>query len=340
MQLSIIIPTYNIEDYIGNCLDSVINQNIDKKNYEIIVVNDGSTDNSLAIAEKHASAADNVIIHTQKNQGLGGAREAGLKLAKGKFLYFLDGDDYLAYNSLNDVLEKAEANNLDIIGFGVERTSKLNLLASKGYIDTIEEPLPVYNGVDFIAEHKDYRVEVWWYLVKKSFLLETELKFETKRFVNDSYFTPSLFIKATRAAYIPIDIYRYVERADSTTKKKSNAHYKRHIADSLYAIEQMKGILDTVKALDPVNHKTVAKIKSKQESYSLFSLIRFAKSNAPYKEMKEMKQDLKSMNAYPIKNLNDVTYGGIKYKLITIFMNSDILSFIFVKGLRFFFKLN
>ena len=104
-KVSVIIPVYNVEKYLRQCLDSVVNQTL--KDIEIICVDDGSTDNSLAILEEYAANDDRFIILEQKNQGAGAARNKGLEVAKGEFVHFMDSDDWIetyAYEELYDLI--------------------------------------------------------------------------------------------------------------------------------------------------------------------------------------------------------------------------------------------
>ena len=94
VKISLIIPIYNEEKYLEECLDSVLNQTF--TDFEIICINDGSTDSSLKILEKYKSISDKLKVITQENRGLGHARNRGLEIAKGEYICFLDGDDWLA----------------------------------------------------------------------------------------------------------------------------------------------------------------------------------------------------------------------------------------------------
>ena len=104
MRLSIIIPVYNVEKYIAECLDSVLEQGFQNKDYEILVVSDGSTDDSVKIAQSYANLNDHIKIIEQENGGIGSARHHGMDLAKGKYIYFLDPDDYLITHTLMIIL--------------------------------------------------------------------------------------------------------------------------------------------------------------------------------------------------------------------------------------------
>ena len=117
-KVSIIIPVYNVEKYLEQCLDSIINQNL--KNIEIICINDGSTDNSLKILKKYAKKDNRIIILSQTNLGAGAARNRGLAVAKGEYLSFLDADDFFYENMLSEAVHKLETSQSDIAVFEVD----------------------------------------------------------------------------------------------------------------------------------------------------------------------------------------------------------------------------
>ena len=144
MLLSIVVPTYNVEKYIANCLDSLLDQDLSADIYEILVINDGSTDNSPKIATKYSESHDNVIVVNQENGGLSEARNKGIALAKGKYIYFIDSDDYIAKNTLGLIMETLETHDLDLLGVDIIETSRLDLKISKNLtlLNTKEVKLP------------------------------------------------------------------------------------------------------------------------------------------------------------------------------------------------------
>ncbi len=119
MKLSIIIPCYNVESYLSKCIDSVINNKLEDK-YEIILVNDGSTDNTLDIIKEYEKKYPKVIkVVDQKNRGLSGARNSGIDVAKGEYVTFLDSDDYVDNKMYKELLDKASKGDYDIVTCGV-----------------------------------------------------------------------------------------------------------------------------------------------------------------------------------------------------------------------------
>ena len=108
--ISVIIPVYNVEKYLGRCLDSVVNQTF--TDIEIICINDGSSDNSLEILKRYAQRDRRIKIFTQENSGLSASRNVGMKYASGDYIYFIDSDDYLVKTAFEELYKIATINNL------------------------------------------------------------------------------------------------------------------------------------------------------------------------------------------------------------------------------------
>lgn len=138
MLLSIIIPVYKVEKYLRKCLDSCVNQDIPKDQYEIIAVNDGSPDNCQSILEEYEREYDNVRILKQENQGLSKARNNGLDIAKGDYVWFVDSDDWIEENCLSEIIAKLD-NSPDIL-----QIQYCNAY-DNGKIQTV--PITIWNGI-------------------------------------------------------------------------------------------------------------------------------------------------------------------------------------------------
>ena len=114
MKLSIIVPVYNAERWLERCVNSLLDQDIDKSEYEILLIDDGSTDGSLALAHQLATEAPNISVFTQPNAGPGAARNRGIDNSQGDYIMFVDADDYLKVNSLTQILNQSISSNLDL----------------------------------------------------------------------------------------------------------------------------------------------------------------------------------------------------------------------------------
>ena len=114
-KVSVVIPVYNVEKYLGECLDSVLRQTLNE--IEIICVDDGSTDGSAAILQKYAAADPRIRLISQANAGLSAARNAGMDAATGKYIYFLDSDDYISADAMEKCFSICERDDLDQLVF-------------------------------------------------------------------------------------------------------------------------------------------------------------------------------------------------------------------------------
>ena len=187
-KISIIIPVYNTEKYLSECLNSVINQTL--KNIEIICIDDGSTDNSSKILDIYNNYDDRFIIITQKNEGSGLSRNKGIDISRGKFVSFLDSDD-MYYNNiaLESLYNKATKNNAIICGGGMEKRSIIN---NQTIINrTLFEKEGFIKYVDYQYDY-DYQR----YIYNKNFLKKNKLHFP--RYLR--YQDPPFFIKTMSTA--------------------------------------------------------------------------------------------------------------------------------------------
>ena len=214
MRFSIIIPVYNVEPYLRECLDSVLQQSYG--DWEAVCVNDGSTDGSAAILADYAARDSRFRIITQPNGGLSAARNTGLDNAQGDYILFLDSDDWLEYNAL-EVLNAnlrpptSDLRPLDMICFACRRTDK-------NTFDNLEPEQS--NGWDYYNRHAlEARVVpivcVWQRCYRRQFLLDNSLWFREGILHEDNEFTPRACLKAKSIKVIPNALYNYRVRPNS-----------------------------------------------------------------------------------------------------------------------------
>ena len=222
-KISIIIPIYNVEKYIRQCLESVVSQTY--KNLEIIVVNDGTKDNSMKIVEEYLSDKRIKAIN-KENGGLSSARNKGMEEVTGEYIYFLDSDDWLELNTI-EILVKNLEENLEIIG------------ANFYLFDEIKEEKRVNNlkvKYEEIEEGKylllnELEVVVWNKLYKTSFLRKNGIIFLENIVHEDEDFTFKCYMKAKRIKYIPNITYNYrVNRIGSIMNEIEKNENKRKFA--------------------------------------------------------------------------------------------------------------
>lgn len=235
MILSIVIPVYNVEEYIEKCILSCSNQDIPKTDYEIILVNDGSPDNSLKICEQFANEIENTTIISQENKGLSGARNTGLRNAKGDYVWFVDSDDWIENNCLKSIVNEINKFKSDIYWLGHDVVAN-NKVIDTFIPDTLEKPV---TGEDFFVNYLENQFYIWKFVYKRAFLLENDLTFYEGILYEDLEFTPRTLHVSKTCFTLPSVYYHYLMRDGSII----NNVKPKNIADRFFICEK---ILDTI----------------------------------------------------------------------------------------------
>lgn len=218
LALSIIVPIYNVEAYLEDCLHSIYS--LSNINYEVILVNDGSPDNSAAIIERFQQQyPNNTVVINRENGGLSAARNSGLKVAKGDYIALIDSDDYISSAALTNLYQHAIEDNLDIavaqsLTFWGDRTSAAQPLAIPSNILQLAPTSGLhFLEASFNAKYK--RVNCWNKLYKRSFIEQHQLLFIEKLLFEDVPFTFEAFFAAAKVKAFALDYYYYRQRPGS-----------------------------------------------------------------------------------------------------------------------------
>ncbi|MGL4570219.1 MAG: glycosyltransferase family 2 protein [Clostridium sp.] len=217
-RVSIIIAAYNIEKYINRCMDSCINQTY--KNIEIIVVNDGSRDNTLINLNKYKEY-ENVKVITKKNGGLIEARKSGYSEATGKYILFIDGDDWLHLKAIEELYKRAEDTCSDIVWYRYWFAYDNNLLMKK----EIEKEFDCINNDEFLKGilTEDILPSIWSKFIKREFIEKNNITFPDEiSFAEDLAFSVSLGIHKPKTAFLNKRLYYYYQRDNAMTKTISS----------------------------------------------------------------------------------------------------------------------
>ncbi|WP_369998211.1 glycosyltransferase [Winogradskyella sp.] len=335
MKLSVIIPLYNSGHFLSRCIGSLLNQDIDINDYEVLIINDGSTDNSLDIALEFANNHSNVFVHNKANGGVGSARNKGISLAKGEYIYFIDPDDYLAANVLHTIISEAKNNSLDILTFLSKSTTKPKLFETRTENINLQD-FKITNGIDFIASNR-YQNEVWWYIIKRSFIEDSGIKFIEDRWMEDAIITPQLFLNAERVAKLPIDAHRHLIVEGSAMKSKESAHYLRVIDDNRNAAMVFESLINDLKEKS-ANADCIKRLRVRQQSFVFFMMVRMLKSEISLNRVKKTMDQLSSTGAYPMDSFVSVDYKGFNYVVLTKLFNNKELFYILFKIFNPFLK--
>ena len=226
VKVSVIIPVYNVEEYLRQCMDSIVTQTL--KEIEIICVDDGSTDHSVEILEEYAQLDKRVIILKQQNAGAGAARNNGMRHATGKYLSFLDSDDFFDSKMLEKAYEKAEEDEADISVYKCDLyyTDRREYAPANWVLK--EKNLPDYQPFSFRQVNGNIFMTfmgwAWDKLFRKDFVDKYALEFQEQRTTNDLFFVYSSLVLAERISVIPevlVHQRRDAKESLSKTREKS-----------------------------------------------------------------------------------------------------------------------
>jgi len=302
IKLSIILPCYNVEKYIGECLDSLYNQDIPETEYEVICVNDCSPDKcrEIVLARQHYHS-NLILIDHEINKKQGGARNTGLKAARGKYIWFVDPDDYIENNALGKLLKICEINDLDVLLFNFRKITvdKKLLFKSDFSVDS-----SVYSGIDYIynvfgetwLSHWDG--SIWNRIHKKSFLEKYKIWFPENMYWEDVVYSLKTIIFSEKMMSIADSCYNYRENDNSTIKKGLN--YDMYC---VFSASLILGKLIVDLANDVANIHQLTSVKLKEGG--IWRINTFIKPllKAPFAEKKKFYEMLKEK-----KDLIDAVY--------------------------------
>lgn len=210
MLFSIIVPVYNTEKYLKNCLESILNQTF--RDYELIVVNDGSKDSSAEICDYYAQLDDRIRVIHKENGGVSSARNCGINMAKGKYIWFVDSDDTIANNALQ-ILSAAVKDNDDLIVFN-------RLLEEKYHIKSFDDFLKVH----YFSYHLGF--EPWNKLYKREIIKLNNILFDTEEAIGeDLLFNISYYQYINNIKFISEKLYNYIVREDSAMTTRDDKRY-------------------------------------------------------------------------------------------------------------------
>lgn len=218
--ISVIIPVYNTEKYLDKCLSSTVNQTF--KDIEIIIVDDGSTDNSYEICKKYANIDNRIVLIRQSNQGQGFARNKALLKSNGEYIFFLDSDDYLELDAFELLYNEAINKNSDLVMLGWEKKDEqtnsilykcpqINLIAINDKKDRVPY---IFSSITAAP---------WTALIKRDLIMDNYLFFPNV-FHEDVYVVPKIYYFAKNISFVNKVLYNYLERKNATTNTFTMKH--------------------------------------------------------------------------------------------------------------------
>ena len=342
IKLSFIVPVFNVDPYLRKCVDSLLAQDYD--DYEIILVDDGSTDESSAICDEYVasslsaagtspfSEADHSIIPIrvihQPNAGLSAARNSGILAACGEYLCFVDSDDYWQPNVLGSLMEQVERENLDVLRYDYQNVRVADGVQCTVYGVEYEVFQPykhphqpdsqntIVDGETYLNARVGYACYAWQFILRRDLIYtvhhtpytENNALFSKGLHFEDVDWLPRMMLRAKRVNSTQTIVYNYFWREGSITLTQGNKEkIRKNVEDQLYIIEQYKDYLE--------HHPLCTWLKNMQSNMVAGVLTAVAQSFYP--ERKKYIIRLKTLNVFPLS----IADQGKTYKRRAILVN-------------------
>lgn len=220
MLFSIIVPVYNVEKYIDECVQSIIEQTY--KEYEVILVDDGSTDKSGSLCDQISSRDKRFLVIHQKNRGLSGARNTGIKVASGDYILFVDSDDYWDdTNALSKIAKTIDSTKSDLIIWGYKKLNDSTKMLTEEDNYYSRDSSSIITSVSEIVQKGIYNTSSCTKAIKKHIVLDNDLAFVEGDTSEDIEWSANLLKKVESIVAIPANFYIYRQRTGSITKTKT-----------------------------------------------------------------------------------------------------------------------
>lgn len=239
MRLSIVVNMYNTAKYMPRCMETLLEQDIPQSEYEIILVDDCSPDNSLEMAKEYAALYRNVHVCThEKNKGLAAARNTGIDAAQGRYLCFVDPDDYIEKNSLAVLLKQMDDEQLDMLRFNYQKVDEKYNNVPDSEIEARFDYTPwAMTGTEFLAHRLGVECYVWAYIYRLEFLRNTGIRFFEGCFFDDTPWLPRILQKAQRINSSPIRHQYYLQRTGSMVHSHNTQAVMRKVDTQMQLID-------------------------------------------------------------------------------------------------------
>ena len=313
--VSVIIPVYNVEEYLCECVDSVINQTY--KNLEIILVDDGSTDSSGKICDDYAEKDERIRVIHKNNSGPSKTRNVGLEHAKGKYIYFLDSDDYIELNALEMLVQAAETNDADLVFFEAHSFSDDGAEINQGYV--VKGNYKAKSGYEILTElhnNKDYHCAIILLFISRQQIVDNKISLlESAYCSEDMLFTYQVYCCAQKAVQCKKALYKRRYRSGSIV---TSGKTERHFRSCRDVYEEIKDFSNRIgKAGDYT--ATEFTVRCAFNALNIYKKISKEEQILCKKEYKSLKRDILSHSAFGNTSLKMRCYGKVFWFVYKVF---------------------
>lgn len=310
MLLSIIIPVYNAEKFIKRCIDSIITQSKGLNDLELVIINDGSTDGSAQILKSFKKEYDFISLIEQSNSGEGHTRNVGLENANGKYIWFIDADDYIEGEVLPNIYNTLNEQEPEVIMLGYKTVDLEGVQQSEVRFED------AVLTIDELIQKSLYTNTVWSKVIKTELIKNNQIRFDPAvKTATDFDFSFRVLYFSKKVATLKDISINYVVNPDSISNIRTSDHLERLAKDSVIVGNNISNFLITNETNNLGREKIFRPWLNNYLYGLMFSLFRFNYNN---KFIGEIIASLKNNNNYPI----DTNYMGGKKKLFTTVANN------------------
>ena len=308
LKLSIIVPVYNVEKYLHKCVDSLLAQDLLPDEYEIILVDDGSPDRCDEICDSYTAEHSNIRVIHRENGGLSVARNTGIDVAQGKYIQFVDSDDFLEPNVLKSLVQKMDDEQLDILRFNYQNVNEKYEVfepnkVSKPFVDYRDE---VCDGLTFLNERLGFACYVVQFMIRRELLVNCH--FKKGIYFEDTEWTPRILLKARRVTSTDFMVYNYLVRQGSITQSVDERKKKKVLDDKFLLIDALKV---------QMQHVDDKRWFEGMVSQTVISVIGYVCTNF-YSEKNVVCKTLKSKRVFPLSYYHSTKAAERKIRIANI----------------------
>lgn len=331
IMISWIVPAYNVESLIIQCLKSLVSVGIPEDEYEIIVINDGSTDNTLKVIKDFACCFSSIKVFTQENQGISVTRNRALGLAKGEYVHFVDSDDYIVnVKYLAHCIRFAIEKKLDVLVFKSQNVSFDSLPSDEKHNNENHFAFSEIMDGQTLWERFSFVNMVWTYLIKRQFIIDNNLIFVPGILMEDFKYNIDVFCLAKRCVRTDAIIYSYRHNQNSILHDASIKKQQKLIDGFIFNANYYYDIVNDKEKNIKYGAKQV--LKEQVNQILLFGMMRAFKIDRIHYYITE----LRKINLYPFEWMTSPEYQMKKVKLFYQISQHEYLTILLSKLFKFY----
>lgn len=315
INLSVIIPVYNGESYVTRCLTSIFSQTNFDFTFEVIAVNDGSKDNSLALLNSIKESYRNLYIFDQNNGGAGSARNIGINNAKGNFIWFIDADDYIQPNAFSVIQQFILKDDFcaATLGFNYYNVTSAGVLQPDK--DSDHKDVEIFNGLEYVKQSSKKPYFLWVLIYNKKFIDIHNLRFiEGIKNLEDLEFSLRYFSTCANIVYVNKRLYNYFENTSSTSRNSSLDNLNKLACDSHVVHRSLYKIVCHNKQ----TNDEICEVLNRSIVGFFYSLYKF---NYSFSDLKSYYNKYKSEKLLPTKIINK----NLKFAIFEFIVNAKYI---------------